>query len=434
MKFFFIVIEAILLFQSFIVERLNIKIFSYFDEILILFLGFLFLISTLKRKTISKVSVKILILIVLFSVIGITSGICNTFNYLDFNYIEATLLAIKFFLTIFFVSNIDISIINQRKIIDVTFIFEKIVIIVAIFNFFFFNLYIKIFSNVEIMYRAGFISVTSIFNHPGVFGWFMLFCMFLNLSIYSCFKTKKNLKWLIIDSIFAILSMRSKVIVGMIVGLCVYFLVLNEYKNKDKLINIIKKISVVFMIFLICIFLFKNTLNKTYELYFTSKHGYSVRQALADTSFKIMDDYFPLGVGFGKYASWYASVNYSEYYYKYGLSNMYGITPDNTTYAQDTYWPSVFGETGFLGTIVMFLLMFCIFKYILKGVKAKNNSIRQISIFSILILIQTLLESLGSMSFNTAPQYIFVAIVIGIVLSNNRKNSFVKINEDISKS
>ena len=51
----------------------------------------------------------------------------------------------------------------------------------------------------------------------------------------------------------------------------------------------------------------------------------SARGMLLNTSIKIANDYFPLGTGFGTYASYFSVQNYSEVYKIYKLNNVYGL-------------------------------------------------------------------------------------------------------------
>lgn len=145
-----------------------------------------------------------------------------------------------------------------------------------------------------------------------------------------------------------------------------------------------------------------------------------------------MKDYFPLGVGFGKYASWYARIYYSEYYYKYNMDRVYGLEPSNPVFATDTFWPTVFGETGFLGSTIYILLLVYIYSLLLRTIKNNYDYISNIySLFALLAFIQTICESMGEASFNSPPQNIFVALIIGIALSSSYSKEKTKKEIDI---
>ena len=48
-------------------------------------------------------------------------------------------------------------------------------------------------------------------------------------------------------------------------------------------------------------------------------------------------------------------THYSEVYYRYGLAYRYGLSPIDGKWLTDTYWPSILGETGFLGIAILAL-------------------------------------------------------------------------------
>lgn len=90
------------------------------------------------------------------------------------------------------------------------------------------------------------------------------------------------------------------------------------------------------------------------------------RVVLYYRSFDVLSDYFPLGAGFGTYACFASSKYYSPLYYKYGMDSVYGLEPDpqNGNFVADTYYPSIIGEFGPLGCI----LLICFWKNIIKKI------------------------------------------------------------------
>ena len=296
-------------------------------------------------------------------------------------------------------------------------IITKIVVVIAIFNFLFPSIYSNLFPFAKVMKRFGLVSVTSLFYHPGKYGWFMLFMSILYYSKYKSNNDKKDKRNMIICGLLSLLSFRTKVIIGLIV----IFLVANFFNKKIKLKNIIISIFVAISFLLI----FNNIIGNTYNLYFTDTEGVSARQALNRTSLKIMDDYFPLGVGFGKYGSWFSKIYYSEYYSIYNIDSIYGISPEHSNFIIDVFWPSIIGESGFLGFVIYILIIILIFKCL--GNRLKNKEISRINyIYCTLAkyaLIQSICESFGEQSFNSSPQNIFLAFVIGFSLCNVKQQN-----------
>lgn len=61
---------------------------------------------------------------------------------------------------------------------------------------------------------------------------------------------------------------------------------------------------------------------------------------------------FPLGVGFGRFASFTASEHYSPYYQELGYRRIWGMGGDDTeNFLSDTFWPAPLAETGVLGLL-----------------------------------------------------------------------------------
>lgn len=91
--------------------------------------------------------------------------------------------------------------------------------------------------------------------------------------------------------------------------------------------------------------------NQIYYYFFSSVQGDSARYQLLINSFKVIKDHFPIGSGFGTYASYYSGKYYSPIYSSYGLTGIYGLTRDNTSFISDSFWPMVFAQTGLIGTV-----------------------------------------------------------------------------------
>jgi len=94
--------------------------------------------------------------------------------------------------------------------------------------------------------------------------------------------------------------------------------------------------------------------NQQVTKYTASSSTTQPRVRLAEASTNIAANNAPLGVGFGRFGSapsiWKGS--YSPVYYQYGLVSYYGFRPDETvTFAMDTTWPVILGETGIAGLL-----------------------------------------------------------------------------------
>ena len=419
MKIIISLMLFVIFFQGIKLNIPEIPFLSYIDEIFIVICLILALKRIIKSGTINKNSFKILLALMVFIILGSLSCVLN--SQFDIKSLMVSMfLSVKFWLLIFALENIKLSEGLKESIIKVIFIVEKIAIVIAIFNLFFTETYLNYFSFDESYYRFGMISITSCFNHPATFGWFMLFCAMLRFSIFYYEKQQKDAIIGVIDILFSLLSLRTKVFISVIV--CIIFYVL--YINKKNIKKIIKKLPILLLISILILFLFKDIIINTYDLYFLGNQGETARQVLDETGKEILKDYFPIGVGFGKFGTYYAALNYSEYYYIYGISDVYGLTKDDPKYSMDTFWPAIMGETGFLGLIVYIYLVVSIFKQLFKCInlgEKRPNVDKIYNLTSILIFIQFVVESYGEATFNTSPQNILVAIFIGISLNTYNK-------------
>ena len=82
------------------------------------------------------------------------------------------------------------------------------------------------------------------------------------------------------------------------------------------------------------------------------------RIALYVQSVEMAKDFFPLGTGQGTYGSIPVNIIYSDVYYDYELSDIWGLAPnDRVNFKMDTHWASILGEMGVLGLAIYVLLL-----------------------------------------------------------------------------
>lgn len=90
--------------------------------------------------------------------------------------------------------------------------------------------------------------------------------------------------------------------------------------------------------------------------------GYPVpRTALHLVGFTILMDFFPLGSGFGTFASYLSGRYYSNIYDLYGISNVIGMTREKYNYISDVFWPYIYGQFGVFGLLIYLKLIFGMF-------------------------------------------------------------------------
>lgn len=408
-KIYIYILVALVLFQDTFFKITGLNFINYLDELITVILFIIAIFCIIKNKRVNKISLIICALIIIFSIVGIYSCYCNSI-FIFKDVLFSNFLSIKIFIIIISLCNIEFKENTIRYFIGSVLFYGKLVAIFASLNFIFPVFYNKIFNFTILDKRFGFYSVCSLFIHPGIYGWFMLF---ISLYYYSRFTLTNNLNFLkkfAFYIIFALLSFKVKVILGI-----VSILIFDVFVRNKKRIKL-NKILTVIMIAFIILFLAKDLLINTYYMYFTKTFGESARMSLTVNSIKIMKDYFPIGVGFGKFASWFARIHYSEYYYIYNMNSVYGLNPINPGFATDTYWPSIFGETGIIGTSIILIIFIIIYKEIRKKTYYIKQKYNYIYIWAILVIIQSFIESTSEAIYNSSPQYIFIGVLTGISL------------------
>ena len=84
----------------------------------------------------------------------------------------------------------------------------------------------------------------------------------------------------------------------------------------------------------------------------------ATRRVFIDYAFVDANEHFPLGSGFGTYGSAEAAKNYSPLYYEYGFHRRWGMSPNNSSFLFDTYWPCLLGQYGWFGFILNLILYY----------------------------------------------------------------------------
>lgn len=395
---FFIIILYISIFQDFLQKY--IVYFKYFDEILaLLFFPFLYFYCFKNKKNlkIKKDNAIIFTSLIFIILIGLFSNFYYKYQNLTI-VLSDLLLFIKFFL-LYFLSSIlweDDFFENKSKLI--LFHVKVIIIILAIFTIcnYMFNLYIG-------DYRFGIKSNTLFFSHSTVLA---TVCIFLLSLLIRC--SKKTVSPFYIICILLLFStLRLKAI-----GACIMILFLAYYVEKNN-----KKISISKLLVLAVIILVVSFDQISY--YYIDSDG-SARRELTKTAFLVAKDYFPLGTGFGTYASHFSAVSYSVIYYKYNLNYIYGITPENPYFVSDVFWPMVIGQFGYIGLILYLICLYKIFKKIQDEFSADNV---YIYISKMICLAYLIIASTSEAAF-AGPIAMSLAIVIG---SNSRRGN----NEEV---
>lgn len=251
--------------------------------------------------------------------------------------------------------------------------------------------------------RNGINTISIGFTHPSTLEFFVISIMILKyfITVKLELSIKKYFLILIPCSILILFAGRTKGIVFF--TLFILYLIIIEYRKKISFKYVIYTAPI---LILVSIDRIKNTFLNSEQ----------ARSVLYKTSFKIANDYFPLGSGFSSFGSHFSRVRYSDIYYKYNIDNVWGLSPDNPSFVADAQWASILGEVGYFATVFYIISIACIFYMVLKYSK---NLKEQLAISS--LLIYGLLSSISDtilVSFRGISIFLIVGFFVSIQIRN----------------
>lgn len=166
-----------------------------------------------------------------------------------------------------------------------------------------------------------------------------------------------------------------------------------------------------------------------YAEYFDNEgdNSSAARVVLSYTSAHIANDYMPLGVGFGQFASPVSRDYDSPVYGKYGIDKVWGLSNEEgaENFMCDTFWPMILGETGYLGLLFYIIFMYCSFEFFMK--KFFKNTHDPTVLFPAFIFIVFLIASIGKPVFS-GPPHSFVVWGIAGIFHSLCKKEYVQIH------
>ena len=250
------------------------------------------------------------------------------------------------------------------------------------------------------------------------------------LCLMTIFFQKLNYPFMAMNLIMIVFTMRSKAIASAMVIIALFaFLVLLKREMKLWHVLVLGIVAVV-------------AAWPQIYYYFIHLSGWSARSVLLLTSFKIMKDFFPIGTGFGTYASSEAEKHYSPVYRKYGFHHNWELRDvkdtENTKrlikkfhidpkdpwggpFLNDSFWPIIFGQTGVIGTIAYISALGILVK--------KSWELQKKHVYAFIAVmyswIHLLICSMAEPAFNNATA-IPLAIIMGIALCAMETEKFEK--------
>ena len=390
-EWFLLVVFYLLIFQS-PLEMIN-PLFKYIDE-LFPFVGLagIFYLAVRKGKiSIKKNTAWIVILLAVFFVAGILGNVIYQFQPIKSVLIDLYT-NFKFFFSIlsgyvlFTVCCSEIerkSLLRHAKMIAIVFV--ALLILDFLFHF---------YPSME--KRYGIRVVQLFYRHPTYLAGAMVFL----LALFMAFYEESNKLYMLFALVVLFFTLRGKAMAGAAVYVLIYYLILLKKKRLHFYHLLLMAGAVVFIG------------RDLFAFYYLDLEGQSARSVLTQTGIQIMKDYFPIGTGFGTYASAEAGIHYSPVYDKYGFRFVYELDGSGGDFFSDTFWPIIMGQTGVLGTICFIAVIVLLF---LKVLKSKSFDIRAYAM-GIFVFAYIMISSTSEPAFNNSIA-IPLAMMLGYIFT-----------------
>ena len=346
--YLFIAMMYMFTLQFWIMKRIN--IFQYLDEIYALMAIPLAVFNTRGKIKMKKENVyisRIIVALTIFVSGGLLSNI--VFNYQNWYAVaQDVFINLKFFFgiatTYYLFKNFNINKYKNKL------NFHAKVLIVLFFALVIQNKVTHIFEVAD--GRFGINAEKIFFNHPTELASTTFFLLLVLMLTYS--STKKEFLFVVMATFVILMTLRFKAIATVMLFIYMYVIVLSGRRMK--------------MLYLLPLLPFIVAVGgNEFFFYFFGKNTMDMaRGALTYTSVKIAKDVFPLGTGFGTFASWMSGVYYSPLYVMYGINDVWGLGKEWPALVSDVFWPMIIAQNGYIGLFVYGFIIYCLFRLILQ--------------------------------------------------------------------
>lgn len=391
--YLFIAMMYMFALQFWIMKRIT--VFQYLDEIYVLVAIPLAVFDTRGKIKIKKENMyinRMIVGLMIFVLGGLLSNI--VFNYQSWHAVaQDVFINLKFFLgiatTYYLFKNFNIKKYKNKL------NFHVKVLIVLFFILVIQNKVTHVFEVAD--GRFGISAEKIFFNHPTELASTTFFLLLILMFTYS--STKKEFLFVMMASFVILMTLRFKAIATVMLFIYMYMIVLSGRKMK--------------MLYLLPLLPFIIVVGgKEFFFYFFGENTLVMaRGALTYTSLRVANDTFPLGAGFGTFASWMSGVYYSPLYVMYGINGVWGLGREWPALVSDVFWPMIIAQNGYIGLLVYCFVIYCLFRLILQCSKYD----KKIFLSGMGALSYLLISSIAESAF-VNPLAVPLSFVIGLCI------------------
>lgn len=393
----------LLIFFPAISGLLNMSILSKSDDVIVCILFCIVAIKIFLRKRYLMYNMGLLLIIVIFFIISYIQGVPIKNLFLGSIFIFKPIIIFIYFR------------IQDYSKAEIKYFFDKfkkasyIVLILAIIDLIFYPDFRNMLGMSVKQDKTifGINPVTSIFTTPNIYSFFMGYFSLYYYYEYYTNKGRNNIIKFVIFFLFTILSLRRKSLLG-IIFVVIYSFTLGRRKKIG--LKAYQKVIISAVIGLFLVVNFSNIklfVNEYFNDNFYSDGRYNTRYLIMDVGLDIAKTKFPFGEGIGMYGGYASSIFYSDVYYKYNMSSLYGFSKEYNFYTGDNYFGHILGEVGYIGFIVFIgLLLLCILKL------KRNENKYSLCVFAVFLIISSIIELFGLCLYEiTLPSYMIFSVV-----------------------
>lgn len=257
-------------------------------------------------------------------------------------------------------------------------------------------------------------AVHSIFPHPGQYSLFMSLLFALT---FARFASKRNMSDLMLALLFAgsiVLSLRLKGFLSLaaVMLIVAIFQALTSHRGT---------IAVLLVGVLLIVGIYSvegSVITKQISTYTSSET--TARARLYTTGKRIAADNFPLGAGFGRFASYGSRLYYSPVYQQYDLNTVWGLSRAYPKFIDDTSWPGVIGETGYGGFAIYLMGVIIIILAVIRRLRKLPVALQWAPLAVLCAMAAFLVDSLGEATLFDWVPIVTLAMILGPTLIATR--------------
>ena len=263
-------------------------------------------------------------------------------------------------------------------------------------------------------YRYGIRTYAFIFGTSGIVTNTVLFIITLLLMECALSPGKRNVLFLAMSWLLLIMVIKTRSLILAAVMAILYESLIIENKQSMRMRAAVTAVLAVIIGY------------PQYQKYFVNgvkaNQGTAPRLLFLEGGIQLFKEYFPFGTGFGTFGSSTAATHYSSLYYMLGFDKVTGMTPTNTKFLNDTFWPMIFAQLGLFGAVSYIFLLLGILMKIYSGAKATGNAYLR---FAALFYVINVLASSIQSSYPGNNSMIMLTLLVSLIpfaVSNEAEN------------